>query len=235
MAKQSWGSLLLAGCTLVAARGSASGVTTAVGPHGAASAVFDAAAYNATGWATLDVTTNTTLDETLQAYDAGFVEGTLTQHMTFLFSLNVHGGKSTFSPALSAYVSANFDYMRAQVAANAGVDLYWHHVNLTLTQWAGFVDGYNSVAPADEALDAEALYSLTLIGDLDDLCPAYGCNNANKRGEHTCKSKAECDAVPDAPVHFDRPGNGHCSILVKGVGESSFAPQVCVAFSVVAG
>ena len=145
--------------------------------------------------------------------------------MTFQMALNAHGGKSTFSPALAAWVSSNMEYMRSQIALHSDED-FWVHVNLTMNQWQGFVDGYNSVAPAEEKLDDDTLYALTLIGDLDDLCPALGCSSSAPRGHHTCTTKAECDAVPAGPVSFDRNmvGNGHCSILIRPLG-SSMAPS----------
>ena len=191
----------------------------------AATAWFDADAYLATGWAQLEVRTNASFPDDAQAYDAGFVEGALTQHMTFQFAINAHGGRSTFSPALADWVATNNAYMAQQVAQHPG-DTYWHHVNLTLTQWRGFRDGYKATAPADEQLTDDALLSLTLIGDMDDLCPALGCTTTAPRGHHTCKTKAECDAVPEGTVSYDRAsvGNGHCSILIRPIG-SSFTPS----------
>ena len=188
--------------------------------YGSATGTFDTNAYTTSGWGVLNIHTDDSASDAAQAYDAGRLEAILTQSMTFEMSINSLGGRSTFSPALQNWVTNNFAYLSAQAAAHANADVYWHHVNLTVSQWLGFRDGYKATAPANEQLDDMAIYALTLIGDLSDLCPAFGCISTFPRGAHMCTTKAECESVPQPqePSYARPPGDGHCSLLVKPMG-----------------
>lgn len=175
---------------------------------------------NTSGWAYLEIHTNSSFSDADSAYAAGYLEGFLSNVEIGQFAVNAHGGNTGYSDDLASYVSANLAYVKFQAQSNP-TDPFWYQVGLTMAQFQGLYDGYANATPASARFSQDVIYSLTLVGDLDDLCPAYGCTSG--LGAHTCSSKSECEA--DAArskrrVSRDRTlhGEGHCSILVKPLG-----------------
>jgi hypothetical protein len=121
-------------------------------------------------------------------------------------------------------VEANDAWVAAQVAANPK-DSYWYHVNLITVQLRAMVAGYNSVAPAAQAMSYTAYLSASLSGDLDDLC-APGMFNCTKvaSGSRSCPGSGPLGAPvaphpsPRLPTHpfpstpAGEPSRGGCSL-----------------------
>ena len=88
----------------------------------------------------------TDASSTVGAYAAGFLEGYLTQDLTWAFRHNFFSGNSlntTYSAAGSsatdkaaAFLEANFAWVQSQIAAHAAIDnsAYWQQINLEYTQ-----------------------------------------------------------------------------------------------------
>jgi Phospholipase B len=188
----------------------------------AATASYTPGTLNSTGWAYLEITTNSSFTDGESAYAAGYLEGYLTFTEIYQFTVNAHGGLSPFSPVLRSWVENNTAYVKQQVTENPS-DSFWYQVGLSMAQFQGLYDGYSAAAPASMQFSYEVLYAITMIGDLDDLCPALGCIDL-PYGEFQCESKETCELEHEnklASKNFMRKrlhGNGHCSILVKPVG-----------------
>ncbi len=185
------------------------------GPPAGAYGTYVRDTLNTTGWATLTIHTNASFPDALAAEAAGYLEGFTTAAEINAFAINAHGGKVPYSPLLATWVAANQAYVDSMVTAHPN-DPFFYHVGLTVAQQRGLYAGYSAAMPAADRFSADVIYALTMVGDLDDLCPAFGCTSS--LGQHTCTSKAECDEVRPEPPKKARHGNGHCSILVKPLG-----------------
>lgn len=165
-----------------------------------------------TGWATLEVHTSSwggLYTDEVQAYAAGYVEGAVTVQREFEYITNAYSNQ-TFGNGLDAFIKANFDWVKKQVAANVG-DAYWHHVGLSYRQFEGLYDGYSAAALEGQQLDMLMFYSSTMQGDLHDLNVIFAPNGT------ASGTKA---AVDD---------DGHCSLLVKPVGPASAPTELYIA------
>jgi hypothetical protein len=169
------------------------------------------------GWSFLDVTTNASVADTQSAAAAGYLEGYLTAQRTFEFIMNVHGGSTIFSPALLAYVTENLAWVHSQFGRGES-DPLWYHFALTYAHHEGMWKGYTDAAAALglQAFPYLVYYSATLIGDLDDLCVAFGCNRTVETRERAARGEAP---LPSSPLPFSRSRftDGHCSVLVKAI------------------
>ena len=178
-------------------------------------------------WAQLAVHTSAAFDDLLQAQAAGFLEGFVSAARTGEFARNVHGAQTTWSPALAAFVEANLAFVARRVAESPG-DPFWHHVGLVHAQQAAGYDGYTAAAAAGglAPLANDTYYALTLIGDMDDLCVAFGCSRtASWRRSRAARAKGF--RADDETVRFERSlGDGHCSALVKPLGDLSAPTDV---------
>ena len=156
---------------------------------------------------------------------AAFAEPYLTAVRTTEFAHNVHGGGSTWSPALADFVEANLAYVARRVDENPG-DPFWRHVGLAHAQQAAGFEGYMAAyAAAGKAapLSNASYYALTLIGDMDDLCVIFGCARTSSWRQARA-AQAQGFRADDETIRFERSlGDGHCSALVKPLG-SLFAP-----------
>jgi hypothetical protein len=154
---------------------------------------------NATGWATLQVQTNNSYSDTLQAYAAGYLEGAVSQTREYWHLLNMCLSKP-FSKELEGYLTLQWEWMRENARTNAHNDSFWYNVGLALDQQEGMFDGYNDAAPASEQLSWMQFYCGTLDGDLYDLRVVF----------------------PDNPENPTRNiGDGHCSVLIKPIGDTN--------------
>ena len=153
-----------------------------------------------TGWSFLSLSTNasTAYTDAQTATAAGLLEGWLTAARSVEFIHNLHNDSTTFSPALLSYVMANLAYVRSEAARLGDSDPFWHQVGLLYAYIDAMWVGFNSSVSDGQQLDFLTYYSATLVGDLDDLCPAFGCTKPR---------------LPSGR-HFS---DGHCSVLVKAI------------------
>ncbi|KAF8357984.1 hypothetical protein PRIPAC_92979 [Pristionchus pacificus] len=156
---------------------------------------------NTTGWGLLDVEiASDKVPEWLQGYAAGFVEGRTTRDLIALQIYNTAeeycDGAEDYCNRLAIFLLQNLQYMREQIEKNPK-DIYWRHVNVSINQFAGMIDGYHGKINqklSDNDLVIHPLYLIQLAGDIEDLEVKLG-----------------------KPKHLRRTwiGSGHCSALVK--------------------
>jgi hypothetical protein len=139
------------------------------------------------GWSFLSVEGNSNYTDEEVAVAAGALEGFLTAHRIVQHISNIRGGSTGFPPQMTAFIQENFAWMEAEAAERASSDEYWHHVQLLLLQLRGMYQGIkSSLARNSTGLSLPSwhlFYSMALLGDEDDLCPAFGgCSSPLRRG-----------------------------------------------------
>jgi Phospholipase B len=142
------------------------------------------------------------------------------------------GANSTWDPALAAYMHGNFAFLHQSILSSPD-DPYWHQIWLTLLQLQGLYDGYldNIQSPA-EYIPIEALITINIGGDLDDLSTALGLQTYGKPlpvPKLVHKSQQRKQKGVDSPLNdrvsretlpngFPAPtteGGGHCSAVAR--------------------
>lgn len=198
-----------------------------LGAHG----WYEAQTLNTTGWSQLKVSISeeSSLPQEEKAYAAGYLEGYLTWLQIYQMAINLWGGQAPYYPALTQFLRENEGYVHAQVAQHKD-DPFWVQTGLLYRQFDGLYDGYFKAATeADhtKVLSKEVIYAINIMGDLDDLCPAFGCDDVTTE----CSSKQACDRVNAKFRHLHRlknqnvtypvarKGDEHCSILIKPLGD----------------
>lgn len=137
---------------------------------------------NSTGWAYLEIKTNSSHNDIDQAYTAGLAEGFLTSDLIKMHWYNTEMDRyctkplSGYCQRLQDYLDVNAAWMLDQIAAKAQTDPYWHQVRLFLVQLQGLVDGYKfhqsdraSLGKPIYVPDVSGLLMLQISGDLEDL------------------------------------------------------------------
>uniref|UniRef100_A0A914UZU6 Phospholipase B-like n=1 Tax=Plectus sambesii TaxID=2011161 RepID=A0A914UZU6_9BILA len=152
---------------------------------------------NATGWGFLEVETTGQGSLLEQAYAAGVAEGQVTRELIYANLLNtVDGycdGAKEFCQRLGVFLEKNFLWMAAQIFTHPN-DPYWQHVNVTMEQLRGLLDGYEQRRLSLNEITVHPIYMLQLMGDHDDL-------------------EVKLHKPPN-PLAVRR-GNTHCSALIK--------------------
>lgn len=149
------------------------------------------------GWSVLSLRGNPNHTDEDIAVAAGLLEGTLTARRILQHIANVRGRSTGFPSGMEAFVEENFAWMEAQAAAHGASDAYWHHVKLLLLQLRAVYEGLTSTVSRD-GVNATAppwslFYSMALLGDQDDLCPAFGgCSSPGgsalkEKGDSHCR------------------------------------------------
>ena len=220
---------------VVADAGSARGLKVVAGsappPAGAlAWADYDAAALQATGWATLALgaTGDAALaNASFAGYAAGYVEGFVTALEMEQWSRNT-GADQPNSKKLQKFLDDNLAFVRAQVAANASA--YWQHVGALMAQVEGLADGQADAAAAAgrKALGFGTVYnSIIQGGDIFNLAQVYGVSAAQRARAPALRRLVErgrAAVEPDETVQGAAAvaavglvaGRGdHCSALIR--------------------
>ena len=141
----------------------------------------------ANGWSFLTLEGNSKHTDEDIAAAAGLLEGSLTARRIAQHIANIRGSATGFPALMTAFVEENFGWMEAQAAEHGESDGYWHQVKLLLLQLRGMYEGVNSTLSRDASGAApptwRLFYSMALLGDQDDLCPAFGgCSGREGRG-----------------------------------------------------
>jgi hypothetical protein len=171
-------------------------------PSGVVTAFYDNK-ISSTGWAFLNVKSNSKYSDYDQMYAAGFLEGSLTTDLIYNYYLNIWAGEynSTDLPAsVWNWLDSNNAFMLQQIKANP-TDPYWQHVYLILTQMKGLLDGYNAYADAKHQMTYNQFLLINMDGDMDDLMAAMNASSV--------------DWSNDMSVIHHYIYNSHCSVLVK--------------------
>ena len=132
---------------------------------------------NTTGWAQLEIHTNKTINDSIQAYAAGYLEGKLTSNLINLHWINMASdycnGSEEYCENLKQFLEINLNFINNEIEQKRSKEPYWHQVGLILEQLAGLEDGYNGVQwkGPRRNIDVMGLLILNLSGDLKDLEP----------------------------------------------------------------
>ena len=149
------------------------------------------------GWSFLSLEGNSNYTDEEIATAAGMLEGSLTAHRITQHIANLRGTSTGFPPHMTTFVEENYGWMEAQAAEHGTKDEYWHQVKLLLLQLRGMYEGMNSTLYRDGSASPSAhawplFYSMALLGDQDDLCPAFGsCSSPGtalkEKGDAHCR------------------------------------------------
>ncbi|RWS17237.1 putative phospholipase B-like 2 [Dinothrombium tinctorium] len=115
---------------------------------------------NETGWSLLEVTTSPNASDSLQAYAAGLVEGSLTRELIEMHWQNTIGNychnQQDYCYKLDKFLKRNFKFISKKVDEQRTRSAYWHQVGLVLEQLAGLEDGLSqqTISAAQKYLPA---------------------------------------------------------------------------------
>ncbi|KAJ7423706.1 putative phospholipase B-like 2 [Willisornis vidua] len=130
------------------------------------------------GWAFLEVATNASYNDSLQAYAAGLAEAAVTEQLMYMHWMNTMVGycgpfkyESEYCQKLRDYLEANLGWMEEQMGKGQDPE-YWHQVRLALLQLKGLEDSYNRRLDFPRGRFTLAPFGFLLLqlgGDLEDL------------------------------------------------------------------
>ncbi|KAM6340732.1 putative phospholipase B-like 2 isoform 1-T1 [Alca torda] len=130
------------------------------------------------GWAFLEVTTNASYSDSLQAYAAGLAEAAVSEQLMYMHWMNTMVGycgpfkyESEYCEKLRSYLEANLGWMEEQMGKGQDPE-YWHQVRLALLQLKGLEDSYNGRLDFPRGRFTLAPFGFLLLqlgGDLEDL------------------------------------------------------------------
>lgn len=197
-------------------------------------------AMNSQGWNYLTISTNSSCDDELQAYAAGYLEATLTAD-AITNGIGNTGANASWDPALASYLTDNAVFLHQQILANPA-DPYWVQAWLIQLQLQGLYDGYvDAVGGVNSPawVPFSAFINIQISGDMDDLSAALGLQAGlgqglphprlvHRRHARLAAGGAAAAAAGDesstrrqllAPgselVPPTTEGGGHCSALVR--------------------
>ncbi|NXJ80244.1 PLBLB protein, partial [Trogon melanurus] len=129
-------------------------------------------------WAFLEVATNASYNDSLQAYAAGLAEAAVSEQLMYMHWMNTMVGycspfkyESEYCEKLRSYLEANLGWMEEQMAEGQDPE-YWHQVHLALLQLKGLEDSYSGRLDFPRGRFALAPFGFLLLqlgGDLEDL------------------------------------------------------------------
>ncbi|KAI6191797.1 putative phospholipase B-like 2 [Aphelenchoides bicaudatus] len=129
---------------------------------------------NSTGWSYLEVETFVGNDEDLQAYSAGYLEGTLSKNVIEYHLQNTYytycDGFKAYCRRLGSYLRKNFDYIKRKVESAPKDDVYWQAVRRAFFQLTGVWDGFQqNKFEANMLFEVTPIYLININGELYDL------------------------------------------------------------------
>lgn len=154
---------------------------------------------NETGWDELELVTNALVDDKLQAYLAGYLEGYVTANLIESTLYNFITDHEKWCKAYGDFVGKSLNITMKKIR-NKISDPYWHQVSLSLAQLAGLEDGYNAkknnkshyqdneIKPHLD-LDPCGLIFLNIYTEVDDI------DSILKREEHLEPPMERCSAL----------------------------------------
>lgn len=155
-----------------------------------------------TGWAYLELTTNGTYNDSIQAYAAGIVEAEITRPYIYMHWMNTLYGyceplkyQTAYCEKLKTYIESNLAWMEeilAQQPTDGDTDPYWYQIRLALLQLKGLDDGYNKhiLFPTEKfSIRPDGLILLQMTGDLEDLENVFNKSDSSKMfGSGSCSA-----------------------------------------------
>ncbi|XP_019722492.1 putative phospholipase B-like 2 [Hippocampus comes] len=153
------------------------------------------------GWAFLEVTTNSQYNDSIQAYAAGAVEAAVTSQLIYKHWMNTLMGycgpfsrDSGYCDRLKTFITINLQWIQEQIEKEPNSP-YWYQVRLALLQLKGLEDSYNeelSFPSGQMTFNPFGFILFQMAGDLEDLESALNKSSLTR------------------PV-----GSGSCSALIK--------------------
>ena len=146
----------------------------------------------------------------IKAYGMGYLEGVITSKRIYPFYLNMKASEyyknpNTDMPELTRqFLIENLSYMKTMSLQYKDTDPYWDQVYNFYRQMMGLIDGYNSVAPIHEQINAIDFQILISISDLGEI--EYW-KNPSARPNYAAMTKEEI--IDFVEMHT------HCSALIK--------------------
>ncbi|XP_034104416.1 putative phospholipase B-like lamina ancestor [Drosophila albomicans] len=149
-------------------------------PKGVARICYKDSVYE-NGWAQIEVETQRSYPDSVQAYAAGLLEGSLTwkniyNQWTNTISSSCQRDESSgkFCEWLRELLTNNFEQMKAQATAHAEHDHYWHQVHLFLSQLEGMESGYirgatRARSDLEEEISLPDFLLMNAAADIQDL------------------------------------------------------------------
>ena len=158
---------------------------------------------NTTGWGRLEMHTNGSFPDEVQAEAAGFLEGYLTAEMIWYTYVNVieeycKDEYASYCSRVMSFLSQVMTWADVQVSLSPQKEAaYWHQYKLILIQQQGLMNGFNTLAAdvGGHTLHLQDFMMMALNGDLETLETLF------KR--------------PDSPGKPKKLGAASCSAIVK--------------------
>uniref|UniRef100_A0ABK0LK55 Phospholipase B-like n=1 Tax=Rattus norvegicus TaxID=10116 RepID=A0ABK0LK55_RAT len=155
-------------------------------------------AIRETGWAYLDLGTNGSYNDSLQAYAAGVVEASVSEELIYMHWMNTvvnYCGPFEYEVGycekLKSFLEANLEWMQREMELSPDSP-YWHQVRLTLLQLKGLEDSYEGrlTFPTGRFnIKPLGFLLLQISGDLEDLEPALNKTNTKPSvGSGSCSA-----------------------------------------------
>ncbi|XP_078523272.1 putative phospholipase B-like 2 [Lissotriton helveticus] len=142
-----------------------------------------------TGWSFLQLESNSSFNDSLQAYAAGVAEAAVTKKLIYMHWMNTLMGycgpykyQTQYCEKLRAYVKDNLAWMQEQMQSGKDPE-YWHQVRLALLQLKGLEDSYNGLVyfpTKNFTLNPFGFLLFQLGGDLEDLESALNRTDSSR-------------------------------------------------------
>jgi len=160
---------------------------------------------NETGWDVIEVVSNSSYSDNLQAYGSGFLEAGLTTTSIWNSWLS-YGPGLNISTDVHEFIMNTDNWVRTQ--AKISTEDYWQQVSLVLNQFDGMVDGYNQYCLPSQRLTYFQYLLYNLNFEIGDIFTAVGAQTGK-----------------DIPLPAQYNMKSHCSSLVKPTtdGQTLFA------------
>ncbi|KAL9656174.1 hypothetical protein ABK040_007791 [Willaertia magna] len=167
------------------------------------------ATFNQTGWGVLGVSTNSALEDKIQAYTGGFFEGYLTGELFqgYWYDFIQYTFDPESDPKLNKFLEDNLRYLNTQIGLyknNTSTEegKYWYHISLILDQIQGLYDGYvkgmldKNLKPTLSLFD---IFKFQIDGDIGDLANIFSTPQFHKMSREELISfsifKNRCSAL----------------------------------------
>ncbi|XP_048582385.1 putative phospholipase B-like 2 [Nematostella vectensis] len=157
---------------------------------------------NQTGWSYLEVFSNESYSDVLQATAAGMAEGFITADLIHMDYMNKYAdyckNDENFCKKLTEYLRGN-EAWRAKMIKNHLNESYWYQVQLIDAQVEGIKKGYHNKSLALPEIPDLAFFFFQASGDLEDLEVALKKENPSRiLGSGSCSA-----LVKVLPEHKD--------------------------------
>ncbi|TDG52711.1 hypothetical protein AWZ03_000944 [Drosophila navojoa] len=149
-------------------------------PKGVARICYKDSVYE-NGWAQIEVETQRSYPDWVQAYAAGILEGSLTWKNIYNQWINTISSScerdessEKFCEWLRELVTRNYEHLKEQAAVKAEHDHYWHQVHLVLNQLEGMETGYirgatRARSDLEEEIPLSDFLLMNAAADIQDL------------------------------------------------------------------